>query len=408
MVNFNFAKFQKNYMKILNLFFITTLSLLLFINCVEIQKMENVQNKIDEIKSKFAPDKRTAIFDISYTLSDDNVILVGESDQTEAVEKLMTYLKDSGIKFINKIKILPDLNLGEDKFGIINISVANLRTKPAHPAEMATQSLLGTCVNVLQKDNGWYQVQTPDKYISWVDDEGIILVDSIKLKKWKNSKKIFFNKQYGHVFSKSNINSSKISDIVFGSLLKYKNKLKDFIEVEFPDGRIGFVKVSECIDFNEWLDGINANPESIINTAKEFMGIPYLWGGTSSKSFDCSGFSKTVYYANGIILPRDASQQVFSGDLVDTENDFENLQKGDLLFFGFNADGTKKERITHVAIYMGNKNFIHASGKVKINSLDKNSEIFDEFRLKTFIRAKRILGSFDNGENLIKNNPFYF
>ena len=138
------------------------------------------------------------------------------------------------------------------------------------------------------------------------------------------------------------------------------------------------------------------------------MGIPYLWGGTSSKGLDCSGFSKTVYYANGIILPRDASQQVFSGDLVDTENDFENLQKGDLLFFGFSTDGNKKERITHVAIYIGNKNFIHASGKVKINSIDKNSEIFDEFRLKTFIRAKRILGSFDNGENLIKNNSFYF
>ena len=78
-----------------------------------------------------------------------------------------------------KIKsiFLPDSTLGTKKFGIINLSVANIRSEPKHPAELATQAMLGTCVNVLKEENGWYLIQTPDKYISWVDDDGIALVN---------------------------------------------------------------------------------------------------------------------------------------------------------------------------------------------------------------------------------------
>ena len=89
-------------------------------------------------------------------------------------------------------------------------------------------------------------------------------------------------------------------------------------------------------------------------------------------------------------LPRDASQQVQCGETIDTNNGFKNLKQGDLLFFGKKASNDKKERITHVAIYLDNASFIHASGEVKIQSLDPSSEIFAPERLETFIRAKRI------------------
>jgi cell wall-associated NlpC family hydrolase len=96
---------------------------------------------------------------------------------------------------------------------------------------------------------------------------------------------------------------------------------------------------------------------------------------------------------NGIELPRDASQQVNVGDLVDTGKGFDSLQPGDLLFFGTKARDTIPEIIQHVALYAGNNEFIHASGKIQINSLDKSKKNFSSYRYNSFIKAKRIISS---------------
>ena len=74
---------------------------------------------------------------------------------------------------------------------------------------------------------------------------------------------------------------------------------------------------------------MNSTSDLIINS-KKFIGIPYLWGGTSSKGFDCSGFTKTVYLMNGLVIPRDASQQINEGLLVDKDRNWDKLQEGEL------------------------------------------------------------------------------
>ncbi len=85
--------------------------------------------------------------------------------------------------------------------------------------------------------------------------------------------------------------------------------------------------------------------------------------------------------------------KLIQANLVDTKNGWENLQAGDLLFFGNKAKENKKERITHVAIYIGDGDFIHAAGRVKINSLNSSKSYYSDYRKSGFIRAKRILTS---------------
>ena len=133
-------------------------------------------------------------------------------------------------------------------------------------------------------------------------------------------------------------------------------------------------------------------PETILATARRFFGVPYFWGGTSAKGMDCSGFTKTVFFLNGVLLPRDASQQVFVGEPVDTTGGID-LRPGDLLFFGFRATAERKERVTHVGISLGGKRFIHASTDVRVNSLAPADTDYSQHREQMFLRARRIIGA---------------
>lgn len=375
----------------------------------EINTMEKVNSIIQQVKGKFAPDKRVAIFNIEATQSDNKIILRGETNLSNAKSELVKMMNNSNIKFEDEIGLLPSNKLGNKKFGVINLSVANIRSKPDNPAELATQAILGTPIKILKKgEDGYYLVQTPDGYIAWLDNDGFAFMDETELNNWLSSPKIIYTNVYGFSFSEANEKSQTVSDLVAGNLLKIIGEDSNFFLVNYPDGRTAYVKKDEAKLFNDWYNALNPTGESILKTAYRFMGIPYLWGGTSPKGMDCSGFTKTVYFLNGIILARDASQQVNTGELVDTKDGWKNLQPGDLLFFGRKASGDKKERITHVAIYIGDGDFIHASGRVRINSLNPAKSYYSQYRDNMFVRAKRILTSVGkNGIERILDNNFY-
>ncbi len=168
------------------------------------------------------------------------------------------------------------------------------------------------------------------------------------------------------------------------------------------------MRTSEAKPVDEWLKGINLSAESLINAAYSLNGTPYLWGGTSSKGVDCSGFIKTITFLHGLILQRDASQQVHTGIPVDISAGYDNLQPGDLLFFGEKATADKNERIIHVGLYVGDKTFIHSINNVHTGSFDPESDLYDDYNTKRFLRATRILGAVGTqGISTIQSNPFY-
>lgn len=359
---------------------------------------DDISGYIEMVRAKHAPDKRTAIFNIDYYLQNDIAVLSGETNLPAAKTELLEHLNKFKVK--EHINLLPEKELGEKVYGVVNLSVADVRVVPENTAELATQVLLGSTLKILKSARGWYLVQCEDDYIGWIDNDGIELMNKTELENWQKSEKVIITSPFTFVYSELSENSIPVSDIVEGDLLQKITIDKNFIRVMLPDGREGFVNSSDAENYSTWINSRKQTFENIKLTAERLMGIPYVWGGTSIKGLDCSGFTKTVFRLNGILLPRDASQQVFVGEEVDTQNGFDNLQPGDLLFFGVKQTAAHKEKITHVAIYLGNLEFIHASGRVRINSFDKSKSNFAESRYKTFVKAKRILTSL--GKNGVK------
>lgn len=124
---------------------------------------------------------------------------------------------------------------------------------------------------------------------------------------------------------------------------------------------------------------VNTIGQKIVNQAEKYLGVPYVWGGTTTKGFDCSGFTQYVFKEMGYSLKRTAAQQLTNGTAVTGE-----LKPGDLVFFK-NTYKTNKAA-SHVGIYIGNNMFIHAGGsKVQITSLDH------EYYAPRYIGARRIV-----------------
>ncbi|WP_456376649.1 C40 family peptidase [Lutibacter sp.] len=370
------------------------LVIILFYSCSTIDKssIELFQRLNDSIQSKYAPDKRVAIYDISLKNEGNTLVLKGETDKAVALEELKEKLVRNNINFEDRVVVLPDSSVGVFVAALANNSVSNLRAKGKHSAELVTQVILGTELKVLKKHGSFTLVQTPEKYIAWVDNGGITFLNKNEFKNWKDSELLIYTKNIGNSYQDNGFNRV-LTDMVLGAKVKIIEELENSFKVEFPDGRNGFVKKEEAESYSKWLIHLKPSKELIESYAKSLLGSPYLWGGTSTKGMDCSGFVKTVYLMNGFVTPRDASQQILAGQVVDEDLKLKGLEKGDLMFFGSKATKDKKQRVTHVGIWLGNdrQEFIHSSRRVRINSMNPKSDIFDVWCSENYLGSRRYL-----------------
>lgn len=374
--------------------------------------VKRINQLSSQVQKKYAPDRRTEFYELkldkaeplSYTLQVSN---------PDAVKEFKTLLKSENISAQVKEEVLPSQDLGEAIYGVSNLSVINTRYSPSHSAEMATQATLGTPVKILKKERGHYFVRTPDNYLSWTETRGIIPMTKSDFEKWQSSKKLVYTDLFGFAYSEASESSLPISDLVAGNILQVLEEANGFYKVSFPDKRIAYISAKKAQLYDQWKLQANPSAEQILKTARNFLGIPYLWGGTSVKGMDCSGFTKTSYLLHGIVLPRDASQQALVGDVVDIlENDslsipkaLKNLKPGDHLFF---AADKRTKRVTHTAIYIGNGEFIHAAGLVRINSMISGTKNYDDFQSRTLVSARRMLTAIGDPEiTRIDQHPYY-
>ena len=211
---------------------------------------------------------------------------------------------------------------------VCKVMAAPVREEPKEQAEMVTQILYGETLDVLEAGKYWSKIKMHfDGYEGFVDSRQIQKISDEEL---ANRKVTLITEDFQSVLMKDG-----------------RTLLSMGSEVEFPA-----VASRRSHDLRE----------SIALTAQELLNIPYLWGGRSFFGVDCSGFVHLVYKINGIKMPRDSYQQAEVGQPLTF---VEESQPGDLAFFE-NAEG----RVVHVGIMLENQRIIHASGKVRIDTLD--------------------------------------
>ena len=374
---------------------------LLLLPYMGIAQSQKVNRILTAVEKKVAPDKRQIVYDIIATEKNDGILfLSGKTSEASALDALTNALKANHIKYRNNVTVL-----GNDKWALPRISVANLRTKPGHGSEMASQALMGMPVRLLDQDGDWWRVQTPDGYIAWVVDNSLAMKTPEEMAKWRDAKRLVVTSTYQTRCYNSPTASGVrdvVSDLVNGNIVELgaARPANGRLNIILPDGREGWVDMKDVTPLDKWA-AQDFDAQKILDMAYSMEGQPYLWGGTSTKSLDCSGLAKVSYLSNGIILRRDASQQALTGSRINAEN-WRDCRPGDLLFFG----NAKTGKVTHVAIYDNNGNYVHSSGRVKRNSVDPSS---DSYLTTPFLHCVRIAGNEgSDGITRVRDHNWYF
>ena len=290
----------------------------------------------------------------------------------------------------------------EARFAVVTVCVANMREEPRHAAEMATQCLLGTPLEVRDQRSGWCAVTTPEGYKCWVTSGSIVTMTKTEFNQWIGVSKVIYRKHHGTVRLEPCEDSSAVSDITEGCVIERQDSKNRFVNLRFPDGRTGCIKQDDCSDFETWKQEMRPTSDSVVKKALEFMGVAYLWGGTSPKMFDCSGLIKHCFFMNGVIVPRNATQQARMGESIDIDSKLEKLERGDLVFFG------SQNRVTHVGIYIENGLFVHEAGRVCLNNLLPGNERYDRSSAVRLMSVRRWIGRINDHEIVpVAEHPLY-
>ena len=201
------------------------------------------------------------------------------------------------------LSLLLPVNLlaGERPDALVSISVASMRSAPSHPSEMETQALMGTPVKLGEHSGDWIKAELPDGYSAYIHRTAVTPVNH---QEWVVSPRLIsILPVETHIIADTLNQSSILSDFPIGCIVSgTKNYTGNFTEITMPDGRKGFVQSVAVEPFYQWMER-DLDPQRIVRLAEALTGVPYLWGGRSSKMIDCSGRTQLCYFDSGILLP---------------------------------------------------------------------------------------------------------
>ncbi len=255
--------------------------------------------------------------------------------------------------------------------------VANMYSAATESADVVSQAIYGANISILESQNGWAKIRTADEYTGWIPESSFLRVAEPYAAKGAVAQ---VESLFANLYQEPDV--TKHQPVL---VLPYEARLEvasqppaneRWVQARLVDGSTAWVQRGDVT--------FEPRPVSIpelIEFSKRFLGLPYLWGGTSTFGYDCSGFAQMLCRRRGIVIPRDAGPQARWTGVVPVEK--QDLQPGDFLYFG-----SSEQKITHTGMYIGGGEFIHATTNghpvVQISRLD------EPHWTRLFVAARRV------------------
>lgn len=255
----------------------------------------------------------------------------------------------------------------EHTHAVVRTALLPVRADPEVRAEQVTQELLGAVLEILEWRGDWARIRGEDGYEGWVSVGGLLVCSRRRAEAWWDDA----GGQPALVFDAALVDDAgqPVARLPWGARVAVAAQL-----AVLPDGRRGRLAEGHWLAWSELGERFPRVGAAVVATAREWMGVPYLWGGRTRWGTDCSGFVQAVYRVHGFLLPRDSYQQAEVGEPIDSESGFEGLEPGDLLFFR----GADSMRVVHVALSLGGAVILHAAqanGYVMEDDLERDTEL---------------------------------
>ena len=330
-----------------------------------------------------APDSRVTVFDVSAERVGGAVVLSGTV--------LTDHLKARAVEAVEAVADLPvaasDVTVLEEsaRARTVTAPIAPVRGDPRDDAEQVTQLLYGANLTAYDTHSGgdpgdeWRRVRTPDGYVGWVAREYLRAVEEIDADAAVTVGRVDVEADPGTLYAGTEceiVGPEESGDAEVAATGKSGNEA---VRVRFRTGVEHALPADAVAEVPATTAG-----EAVVETAREYLGTEYVWGGTTVEGIDCSGLAWMAYRRNGLTLPRDADLQRRMGEAVARDEvSGDELEPGDLLFFP-----------GHVALSLGGAEFVHAYGsadEVVVDSLDPDHDRYDEDLDESFELATRLV-----------------